>query len=648
MKKIFLLLFFMLTTACAQTPKKMPAEPAPESAVTEFNKLKSTKSVGALEAFANKYANTDLADDAYILIGKIHCSKADYQNCANANLKVINSQYISPSELDAVIGASKALLELDRNDEVIGLTLRGIKSPDLQKSELLTLYNYRLQALAKTGDRLEAIRALAFLSQNASDEKTKEKHRLNAIELISTIEDIDSLSSLAKDTSLGDLRIYALHRAGIMEFEARDYSDAADYLEDVVAMDAESNLAFSAKNLLQQIEARRRVDPLTIGAVLPLSGRYKAIGYKTLRGLELGLGITGQSNSNFKLAVVDSVGNPDIARRGVERLVVEDSAIAVVGDISSRSADAVATKADELGLPNISLAQKTGLENPGPYIFRNALTSEALVKELVRAAMEDQGMKTFAILYPNDPYGVEYANIFWDEVKKRGGEIRGVQAYDVSSRNFGDAVRRLVGTYYVEPREEELKYLIKDWYSKQKVIHSRTKAPDDLLKPIVDFDAIFVPDSLSNLAQVASMLIYNDINNVRLLGTNLWNTSGLVKKGTKLIKNSVFVDAASSVSDNLKNSRFYQNYVATYGEAPSIFEVQAYDTGLALRQAIASGARSRGSLRDALLRLNRFPGAIGEVSIEADQQFSRPLVALTVEEEEIIPLAKKPEISIKK
>jgi ABC-type branched-subunit amino acid transport system substrate-binding protein len=124
---------------------------------------------------------------------------------------------------------------------------------------------------------------------------------------------------------------------------------------------------------------------------------------------------------------MDSEGNPDNARRGVERLVKEDNVIAIIGSLLSKTAPAVAAKANELGVPTLALSQKAGVTEVGPSVFRNALTSEMQVRQLVKSAMEDLKLRRFAILYPNDPYGVEYANIFWDEVLARGGVITAAQ-----------------------------------------------------------------------------------------------------------------------------------------------------------------------------------------------------------------------------
>jgi branched-chain amino acid transport system substrate-binding protein len=318
--------------------------------------------------------------------------------------------------------------------------------------------------------------------------------------------------------------------------------------------------------------------------------------------------------------------------------VIEDSVVAIVGDLVSRTAEPVAQKSDELGVANINLSQKSGLTDIGEYVFRNALTSEAQVRELVATAMDQYGMKRFAIMFPNDAYGVEFTNIFWDEVLSRGGQITAVQTYAPDEKDFAGVIRRLMGTYYLEDRQDEYAYVLKEWYSKQKRLTARVEPPDDLLPPIMDFDAIFIPDGVKALGQIASMLVYQGIGQTRLLGTNLWNTKELIDRGTKLSENSLFVDAKAAVDPSFSQSAFFREFKQVYGEDPTVFEAQAYDTGLILRRILTSGVNSRVALKDSLKELKEFSGAIGSVSVTEGREFSRPLVVLSNVEGQIAPI----------
>ena len=326
-----------------------------------------------------------------------------------------------------------------------------------------------------------------------------------------------------------------------------------------------------------------------------------------------------------------------MARKAVERLVAEDNVVAIIGGLLSKTATAEASKAQELGVPAIMLTQKTGITQTGNYVFRNALTSEMQVEYLVDQAMNKMGLRNFAIMFPNDAYGTEFANLFWDIVKAKGGEIRGAQPYDPAETDFRGHVQRLTGLFYLEDRADEYKLRQKAWLEKNPKRGARQSAPaiEDLLNPIVDFDAIFIPDSARAVGQIAPMLAYNNVNGVRLLGTNLWNAPALINRGQKFVENSVFPDSFLPTDPKFANSEFTTTYKSTFDEEPGLMEIQAYDSALILRQLVAGGERTRMGLRDHMANLQNFNGALGPLNVNAEREFRRPLTALTVKDGKI-------------
>lgn len=642
------LLLSLSLSSCAST-KKEPT-PAPPTAKTEYNRAKSEADKGNVKAalprlkkIVQTNPTTALAHDANMTMGQIYFRQNDFQNSYRAYLAVVDSDYATSREAEARIGAARALQKLGRNDEAANLVDAALKKKDLPLSTQLEAHQLRYTLATQTQDILGALRSIVFLAEHSSNPQAREPYRMRALEILENRLSPEQVSTVTKDPSFGFIRPSAQLKVGKIQFENKDFGAAENQFQSIVALAPGTDLAAEALQYLQQIQARRKVDPMVVGAVLPLTGRQSAVAYKTLRGLQLGLGVAGRSTTNIKLAVIDSEGNPDTARRGVERLVVEDSVVGIVGDLLSRTAETVSHKSEELGVPNISLSQRSGLTQIGSYIFRNALTSEAQVEELVRAAMDGQGLRRFAILYPNDPYGVEYANLFWDAVLARGGQIVAAQTYRTDEKNFAPIIRRLLGTFYLEDRSDEYSYLLRDWYSQQKTITSRTESPDDLLPPVQRFDAIFIPDSVRALSQIASMLVYQNVRSTRLLGTNLWNTKDLVERGTKLIDNAVFVDASSSIDQTYQNSDFAKEYRATFGEEPSVFEAQAYDTGIALRRILTSGVSSRNELRDRLQNLGAYNGSVGTIRV-SNREFTRPLSVLSVTNGQIVPLAESPAV----
>ena len=426
--------------------------------------------------------------------------------------------------------------------------------------------------------------------------------------------------------------------------ERQEFDEARRYFSDVVSLNQDADLTDQSTQAMARLSARLQVEPRTIGLVVPLSGKQAAIGQKTLRGIQLGLGLYGKIASPLRLAVIDSEGNPEVARRGIDRLMQEDHVIAIVGGLVSRTASVEVARALEYGVPFIALSQKSGLTQLGETIFRNSLTSQMQVSFLVDVAMQKLGMRRFAIVYPNDPYGVEFANLFWDEVLSRGGSVTAAQTYDPHETDFRGHVQRMVGTYFVDDRLDEYKVQLRQWQEKnpRRTGRQLPPSPEELLRPMIDFDGVFIPDTAKVVSQIAPFLAYSDIDRekVRLLGTNLWNRPGFIELGKRYIDRAVYIDSFSGAEKGLVGTEFYGAYKQLFDEDPGLYELQAYDSALVLRHILSTGENTRSGLTSRLANLKDFPGALGPVSINSGREIVRPLTAFEVKDGRAQPLAR--------
>jgi ABC-type branched-subunit amino acid transport system substrate-binding protein len=188
-----------------------------------------------------------------------------------------------------------------------------------------------------------------------------------------------------------------------------------------------------------------------------------------------------------------------------------------------------------------------------------------------------------------------------------------------------------VGTWYVEAREDEFKMIQRE---EKKTDHKKKsirqeKSADDVLPAVVDFDAIFIPDSSKIMTQMSAFLTYAGVRNVKLLGTNLWNSPGAAKKAGLFADQLVFVDSAPAEMDESRQSKFVKDYLQLFGEMPSLIEIQAYDSALILRSLILNGASSREELTRRLTDLKKFPGALGSLEMSPQREIRRPLMTFT-------------------
>ena len=625
---------------CSTQVRKRPQKQAAPAAVNELKQAEAllkkgqkTKAMKMYVALAKKYPNTNVGDESLFQIGRYQFDRQDFEKAFEAFIRIVNPDFDSPRTIESGYYAAVSAERLGRFQTAFDLIEQSLKSGP-SPAYRLQLLNKRYELARQLGVPLEALDSLAEILTLEKDATLVRRAELKARDIIDTELSFEQLSQLVSDIPNRSIRAFGLFRLGSQLFELKEFDSSEDMLSDALILVPKSDWAETASDLLAQIRARKKVEPRTIGVVLPLTGPYSKVAYKTLRGLQLGLGVFGEPRSGFRLAIMDSEGNPDVARRAVERLVTEDHVIAVVGSLLSKTASAVATKADELGVPNITFSQKTGLTEIGSRVFRHALTGKMQIRRLVSTAINQYGMKRFAVLYPNDQYGIEYTNLFWDEVLAQGGSIVGAQTYNPGETDFSGPIQRLVGTYYLEDRMPEYQARVKKWFLEQSTLTTRKSPPSDLLPPVIEFDGLFIPDSAKVIGQIGPTLAYHDVNKVRLLGTNIWHTKSLVSRGDRFVEAALFVDGALDF-DVRHPGTFYDRYNKVYQMKPNIFEAQAYDVGVLLRELVASGARNRRDLADRLMSVDHFDGAFGVLRMSPKRELLRPLTSYTVKEGQI-------------
>lgn len=388
------------------------------------------------------------------------------------------------------------------------------------------------------------------------------------------------------------------------------------------------------------------VNSKKIGVILPFTGKNSSVSQRLLDSVRMGLGLKNSSGSpsDFSIVMYDSQGSPELAAAGVEKLLRDDQVIAIIGGLGAKEASSIATKADYFQVPFFAFSQKSDLTSDTSYTFRNAITPGMQVNKLVDFAVNVLKAKRLAILYPNDAYGIEFANAFWDYSLAAGASIVAAQTYDPKSSNFTVQIQKLVGTYYIEPRLDEYNEKLKEIKQKKdkktkpnqpKVVSRENEAKENLLAPIVDFDAIFIPDTSRLVGQVMAFFKSADVTSMTYLGTNLWNTDDIFRR-TGLADNNqsnriFFVDAKNTPED-INQSSFHAEYVRLHQEEPTLLESQAFEVAHILYSSIRNGYTGRGSLADRLRSLGTVKGAYSEIYMNNNQELERPVSILGLEQ----------------
>ncbi|MEM7677967.1 MAG: penicillin-binding protein activator, partial [Myxococcota bacterium] len=384
------------------------------------------------------------------------------------------------------------------------------------EAERIDVASRAVRESKEAGDHLEAVRWLMRLRELQRDPVDRQDTKAEISDLIDGKLSATSLRALAESLPGRDFPAAEVNaKLAMLLDHAGDNQNARSTLQRYLATWPTGEFAEAARLRLERIDAQTQVQPGTLGVLLPLSGRHKAFGRLALQAIKMGLGLSGRATrtrSGVRVVIVDTKSDAVAAADGVDTMVTKHGVQAILGPIFSYEAESAAFRAQALGVPMLTISRAENLPKIGPYVFRNGVTSEDQVRALVAHAMDVKGMRTFAILYPRHPYGEELTHLFWDEVERKGGEIRGAEAYDVDATTFTRQVRRLVGRQDLELRADFRK--ARDECENQPDSYRQARCRSRVAKelpPIIDFEGLFIPHFPPTISMISAALAAEDI-----------------------------------------------------------------------------------------------------------------------------------------
>jgi len=552
--------------------------------------------------------------------------------------------------------------------------------------------------LLASGNGKEAFDAYAKAYQNSASDDEKRQLEPILVGLVDhglSFTDVRLLKEEGQSIPLLDeLITWKLAR---VQLHLRDYQGANDNVDGYLQAHPNGQFADRAKSLQASLKARTTVEMNTFGVVLPLSGRYWLYGSRALTATLLGMGLEPapdvikahakavkkaeadgkggpdpmapvlvlkgkkKGQPEIKVVVVDSAGNVERSRELMRKLVEEHHVSAVVGDILLSTSKEIALLGEEYQVPVVSLSRKQGLPQLGPWVFRIHFTPEKQARALAQLALGKLGHKRFALLYPEHETGIEMMNVFWDEVDNAKAEVTAIESYAHDQTTFTMEARALVGRKDLRSRYEfnvckNRAEEIQDPYRKRKAIG----ACDQEATPIVDFDALLIPDSFKPVSFAVPALEAEDIllstdaritaalkktvkggrvKRVRLLGGSAWNKPELAKRLKRKIDGAMIVDGYNPRSGETHVLKFNKAFRDAHRSAPELLDAQAHDAGRLL-SAIVRGEgtkapTTRGELRSSIAGARDFPGATGLLRFDEDGDSATPPHIFTFEKGEL-------------
>lgn len=655
-----LLLLSLIACAPAKTVtiggREVPYEEAASAefrtAMTSFDQGKYEVAAQQFASFAKSYPDSQLIDEAMVRRGQA-LAKAGKLPEAQAALQDFLARKpdsafknVAAVELAAVqnkLGSAAPLPPVDTS---------AMSEGDKNKAAAALAESY-----ARSGQPGEAMRwaARALESAPAPEQQMRLKLFEVALDAAPARDVANLVSELDRKSPAWAPAALKLAR---IQLHLGDRAHAEELARDLLSSDPQGAYAPEARALQASAQGAAQVKPNLIGIALPLTGDLKGFADQALNGIALTLDMQGRAS--VQVEVVDTKGEPDSAAEAVEQLA-QKGAIAILGPLGIAEGLAAATRAQQLGIPILSLSRADGLTALGEYVFRDMPTSSAQARAVADYAQRKLNARSFGILQPDSTYGDEMARYFWDAVDAGGGEVRAFEHYPLRTTTFKPFVQHMVGRTAADLDErqqfsddaQKITREITDPYRRRKALSQLRNQQ----APLVDFDAIFIPDSARTVRLIAPAIAAEDVittgcdtkelevvkrttkneqlHTVQLLGTSLWDSPDLVDERSgvaRYVQCSIFVDVFFPNSERPATRKFVDDFGSAYHRAPGFLEAHAFDAAGILKRVIEEKRPySRDDFRSALSSMGKpFAGAAGDTVFAKDREAQKPFFWLWI------------------
>jgi branched-chain amino acid transport system substrate-binding protein len=365
-----------------------------------------------------------------------------------------------------------------------------------------------------------------------------------------------------------------------------------------------------------QFPALESTDRNAIGCLLPLSGKYGESGNKALDAILLaGRMFDEKEQSPWKIIAEDSQGTPEGAKNAVAKLVKIKNVIAIIAIAGTLEAIDAAREADNQKVPIIMITPKEGITGGSEYVFQHFLTPSQQIKALTKYTLNSLNCAIFSILYPKDDYGMEMVKIFREEAVQIGGKVERAIPYGKTQTDFTEEINKLTK------------------YAVSSAKKANANNPEKKVQVRIDFEALFIPDSYQRVKMIASQLAFYDVKGMYLLGTSLWNSPELLKKGPEYLEGAVFADSFFVNSFYPEANDFVDIYYSAYSREPENIEALAYDTASIIISVLDDKQiKTRRQFAGALKKVENYKGATGTISFDADRVAQKTAFILRVKD----------------
>jgi branched-chain amino acid transport system substrate-binding protein len=322
-----------------------------------------------------------------------------------------------------------------------------------------------------------------------------------------------------------------------------------------------------------------------IALTAPITGDYAEYGVNFKRSVEMGIeeinakgGVLGRK---FVLSVGDSKGDPKESATLAQKWTSDSSILAQIGDFTSTCCMASQPIYNRAGMIQLSPTASHTKFAPGSKWSFSIVGTQAYEQPVMAALAVDRlKLKTMAVLYINNDWGVDTQKFFKENYEKRGGRIVATESFFQGEKDFNAVLTKL-----------------------------KQAKPDALFLATMYNDAALVSQQREKMGW-----------KLPVLGPSSLYSTQLVQLGGSSV-NGLYTDVSFFAKDPDPRIKAYvTSFQQKYGAIPNFHAALAYDSIYILAEAIKrAGSVDRNAVRNALAGIKDFKALTGSISFTPDR-----------------------------
>lgn len=341
---------------------------------------------------------------------------------------------------------------------------------------------------------------------------------------------------------------------------------------------------------------------IRVGAILPLTGDIAEYGKRCKDGMDLAVeeinSQGGAGRPSVSVLYEDDQGVPASGVNAATKLISSDKVNAIVGAVASSVTLAIVPITDKNQVVLFSPASSSPkLSGISKYFFRNWPSDVFEASALAEFAFNELKIKSVAILYVNNEYGIGLQTEFERRFKELGGDIPDIAAYAQASSDFRPYITKALGGHP---------------------------------------GAIYLAGYHVDMAKATKQLRQLGFKG-QILGDADYGVEELVKIAGKAAEGAIFAAPGYDPGKgDAAMKAFAEKFKTKYNRDPSQFEANAYD---ALKLIVEAG-RSEGFNGDGIAKwlatVKDYPGAAGKTTILSNGDVVRPTQIRMVKKQQFV------------